>query len=339
MPAPFFILAVDWSQFATAAWTFLALWTAFWIYVWVRYFPIVYRLIGEAPRLVAEISEPLSGGEECAFRTGDGLTLRGTYLKTPAERRAGVVLFGHELNGDRWNATPYVRDLIAAGYDVFTFDFRNHGASDAQPNLTVRPWIATNDVDDVAAAVDYLASRPDGDPRGLGVLAISRAAGAAICVAGRDSRIRCLFTDGAYPTHATHLIYLRRYIDIFIPYPWTFITRRIPDWVYHIFLGAGRRLWGRQNRYRFVNVEQAARGVRVPVMMVHGGKDRMIPVEAAQALRKCIAGPAKLWVVAEAKHNGAVFTLPDEYRRRLLRFFAFHLGPRPKRSSKACVAA
>ncbi|MGC3970419.1 MAG: alpha/beta fold hydrolase [Pirellulales bacterium] len=337
MPTPdlaLFAAAYAWYALQVLGW-FVALNVLFWIYVWIRYFPIVQRLIGESTLLVAEPSESFAGGQDCEFRSVDGLTLRGTYLKTTSlEGRRGVVLFGHELNGDRWNATPYVRDLIASGYDVLTFDFRNHGASDVQADLTMRPWVSPKEVNDLRAAVDYLMSRPDADPRGVGVLAISRAAGAAVCLAAEDSRIRCLFTDGAYPTHSTQLMFLKRYIDIYVPPPWTFITRRIPDWIYHIFLAVARRRWGRRHRFEFLNVEQQAARVTVPVMMIHGEKDRMIPVASAQALRRCIKSPAKLVVVSGAKHNGAVFAEPENYLRRVRRFFDFHLAPRTTRTSK-----
>lgn len=304
------------------------LWTAFWVYVWIRYLPIVIRLIGEAPLLVAETSVPIAGGEDCEFRTSDGLTLRGSYFRTTAAERRGVIIFGHELNGDRWNAEPYVQELIPAGFDVLTFDFRNHGTSDAAPNTTLRPWITPADAADMRAALDYVTARPDADPRGVGILGISRGAGSAICAVAGDPRVRCLFTDGAYPTHATHLIFLRRYIDIYIPYPWTMLTSRLPDWVYRAFLAAARWWWGRKNGYTFLKVESAARDLRVPVLMVHGGRDTMIPEAAAKALRKCISAPSKLWVVPAAKHNGALAAEPVEYQRRLKRFFGLHLARR-----------
>lgn len=313
----------------------------FWIYVWIRYFPIVLRLIGEAPMLVADESAPLAGGEECEFPTSNGLTLRGTYLKHAASGvRRGVILFAHELNGDRWNAAPYVRDLIAAGYDVLTFDYRNHGASDAQPNLTLAPWISPNELRDTRAAIDYLMSRADADPRGIGILGISRGAGASLCVAADDPRVRCLFTDGAYATRLTHLCFFKRYLDIYIPYPWSpYFTGILPDWVFGSFLGAARMVWGRRNHFQFVHVEQSAARLKVPVMMMHGERDRMIPVEAARALRKRITAPAKLVIVAGAKHNGAVFTEAQRYQRRLRRFFDLHLASRETRRRESHLCA
>jgi pimeloyl-ACP methyl ester carboxylesterase len=301
-----------------------------WTFIWIRFLPVVVRLIGQSPLLVAEPSEKIDGGDDCEFRTRDGLLLRGTYLKTPQAERRGVIVFGHELNGDRWNATPYVRDLIGAGYDVLTFDFRNHGASESVPGLVLRPWVMPDNTADMQAAVDFACGRDDADPRGLGVLAISRAAGTALCVAATDRRIRCLFLDGAYGTHSTQLLYFTRYVEIYIPFPR--VLKIVPYFVYKAFLGVGRFWWRVRHGVHFIDVEQAARRVRVPTLMIHGERDTMIPVAASQTLRRNLGGPAKLWVVPKAKHNGAVFTEPDEYRRRALRFFELHLGPRRKRA-------
>jgi pimeloyl-ACP methyl ester carboxylesterase len=327
------LAAFDWSRFWLIVFLVNVPGILLWTFIIIKFLPVVVRQIGQAPLLVAEPSEKLDGGEECEFGTRDGLLLRGTYLKTPSAERRGVIVFGHELNGDRWNATPYVRDLIAAGYDVFTFDFRNHGASESTPGLVLRPWISPEAVADMQAAVDYACGRDDADPRGVGVLAISRAAGAAICVTANESRIRCLYLDGAYGTKTTQLLYFTRYVEIYIPFPR--VLKIVPLWVYQGFLGVGRWWWRLRHGVHFVDVEQAARRIRVPTLMIHGERDTMIPVAASQGLRRNLRGPAKLWIVPKAKHNGAVFTEPDEYRRRSLRFFALHLAPRRRKAGAA----
>ena len=99
---PLFANADGFPLWATVLLGAAAVNVLFWIYVWIRYFPTVLRIIGEAPMLVADESHPLTGGEECEFRTPDGLTLRGTYLKhTAPNARRGVILFAHELIGER----------------------------------------------------------------------------------------------------------------------------------------------------------------------------------------------------------------------------------------------
>jgi pimeloyl-ACP methyl ester carboxylesterase len=335
------LFAWSWPAFAAVVAALVVLNLAFWIYVWTIYYPVVYRLIDQAPLLVPEPSTPVAGGENCEFRTADGLTLRGSYIRHTAADRRGVILFGHELNGDRGNAIPYVAPLVEAGYDVLTFDFRNHGASDAPADTVLRPWVNAHDVADVRAAFAYLKGRPDADPRGFGVLGISRGGGAALCAAADEPAVRCIFTDGAYPARATHWIYLQRYLHIYIPPNWMWLADRIPRWFFEwFFLSPARRSWGRKNNYPFVNVETTAARVTQPVLMVHGGRDTMIPVEAVQVLEQSLGGPSELWVVAEARHNGAVFAEPETYRRRVLEFFNTHLaGERPNANGDDSSAA
>src|SRR5262245_1457191 len=104
-----------WSAVGLTAAVLFVAFCGFWVYVWYLYFPIVVRLLGQTPLLVPEPTQPIAGGEDCEFRTADGLTLRGTYLKQRGAEHRGVILFGHESKGDRWNATPYVADLLDAG--------------------------------------------------------------------------------------------------------------------------------------------------------------------------------------------------------------------------------
>ena len=47
----------------------------------------------------------------------------------------------------------------------------------------------------------------------------------------------------------------------------------------------------------------------------------------ARALCGCAREPRELWVVEGAKHNMALHTAGDEYRRRVLEFFDLHLAP------------
>ena len=67
----------------------------------------------------------------------------------------------------------------------------------------------------------------------------------------------------------------------------------------------------------------------------HGAGLDMIPVDAARALEQRIAGPSKLWVVPKARHNGAVATDPEGYRRRLLKFFRLHLAESDRKRRRA----
>jgi pimeloyl-ACP methyl ester carboxylesterase len=275
--------------------------------------------------LLADSSQPVSGGEECLFRTADGLTLQGAYFATPASERLGVIAFCHELTSDRWSAMRYLSDLRERGFDVFTFDFRNHGQSDRQPGYEPMPWVTQYELNDVQAAVDYLASREDADPQGIGLLGVSRGAAAALCAASVEPRIRCVVTDGAFPLEEMQLHYMRRYMEIYLP-RLTWLLAKVPDHSLATFCRWARFIVGLRRRCRFLHVTQMTRRVRQPVFMIHGQRDTYVPLEVVHELRASLGRKPRLWVVPDAKHNRSIDVATYRYRSRVARFFLQHLA-------------
>ena len=56
---------------------------------------------------------------------------------------------------------------------------------------------------------------------------------------------------------------------------------------------------------------------RIPVLLVHGGKDRFVPADMAFENYRACAGPRRLFVVPGADHVGCWFTDGEGYRRAL----------------------
>ena len=302
---------------------------------WIWYVPLIVRVFGETPWLQPRQFPAVPGAEECRFTTSDGLVLRGSYLPTTAPSRRGVILFGHELGGNRWGATGYAGELRDRGFDVFTFDFRNHGQSDSLLGYQPMPWLTEYEVADLQAALDYLCSRPDADPAGVGLFGVSRGGNAALCVAAADERVRAVVTDGAFPIDAMLRHYIRRFMGIYVRIP--LVADYLPDFCLISYYQWAKLLLGLRRRCRFVNVEQACRRVWQPVFMIHGERDRYIPTGMAETLRHALSGRSKLWVVPGVKHNGAVAEVQQEYHRRIWRFFQRHLAaqaPAPLRSTR-----
>ena len=128
------------------------------------------------------------------------MTLAGTYLKARTTRRAGVLVFCHEYLSNRWSVLPYLDALRDHGFDLLTFDFRNHGESDKDPRYNPLQWVTQHEIHDLQAAIAYLRTRPDADPAGFGLFGVSRGGGTAICAAARDRGAWGVITDGAFPT-------------------------------------------------------------------------------------------------------------------------------------------
>ena len=147
-----------------------------------------------------------SAQEDVKFPSAGDLTLRGCYLKTDHQRK-GVILFGLEFGSNRWSCQPYCEPLLQAGYDIFAFEPRNQGDSDAMEGYEPLHWLTSHEVQDTHAAIRYLKKRPDADAKGIGFFGISKGANAGLLAASRDCFVRCLVTDGAFGTYSTMVPY------------------------------------------------------------------------------------------------------------------------------------
>lgn len=130
--------------------------------------------------------------EEVHFPAADGLRLAGWFIPGAARNRATVLL----VHGLHWNrlgntasdmlagldgATPVDLMRLAYalhqdGFNVFTFDLRNHGQSAAMPPVTM----GLHEARDVMGALTYLESRADVSPEHVGAIGFSIGANALL---------------------------------------------------------------------------------------------------------------------------------------------------------------
>jgi pimeloyl-ACP methyl ester carboxylesterase len=297
-------------------------------YLEQKFRPFVVRIFQEKPLFIVPRGQPVADAEEVRFRTADGLTLCGCYLRTPVRRRRGVILFGLEFGSNRWACVPYCEHLRASGIDIFAFEFRGQGDSDDPPGYEPMQWVTDYEVRDVESALAYLKGRADADPRGVGFFGISKGGGAGLLAAARDPYVRCCVTDGIFATYTTMVPYMRKWVSIYSDNFW--IQHVVPTWVYGLVGRAAMWQTMRERHCRFPHLEWAiARLAPRPLLMIHGGADTYIKPEMARALFARARPPKELWIVPGAKHNQALQVAGDLYRRRVLDFFAAHLEAAP----------
>jgi dipeptidyl aminopeptidase/acylaminoacyl peptidase len=306
------------------------------------YLHYVVRIFQEKPLFVVPRGQPLEGAELVRFPTTDGLTLTGCYLKAEGPRR-GVILFGLEFGSNCWSCRPYCDHLVEAGFDVFAFESRNQGTSDALAGYEPLQWLTEYEVRDAEAALAYLKGRPDAAPGGVGFFGISKGGGAGLFAAAGDPYVRCCVTDGAFGTYSTLVPYMRRWLRI---YSDTFsVQALLPSWYYGIFGRRGLRLIERERHCRFPHLEKVLRRLAPrPLLMIHGEADTYIRPSMARALFDAARGPKELWLVEGAKHNQALQVANGAYRRRVLAFFEVYLAgnepaPAVERGAGARVTA
>lgn len=294
------------------------------LFLRVKYLDNVGRIFLEKPLFIIPRGQPEPDAEDVTFPTTDGLTLRGCYLKAKSSPRKGVILFGLEFGSNRWAAVPACADLRAAGFDVFTYEPRNQGESDVQPNFEPLQWVTDREEADCGSAIEYLKKRADGDRRGIGLYGFSKGANAGLLVAANEPWIRCAVTDGAFATYTVMVPYMRYWFSIYNPH--YVLHGLLNAWYYGLIATAAVRKIERNRGVKYPDVETALQKFRRPLLMIHGGGDTYIKADMAKALFAYAKTPKDLWIVPDAKHNQAPVVAPDEYRKKLVEFFERNLA-------------
>lgn len=273
-----------------------------------------------------QIFEPMLG-EESDFYATDGVSLRGTLMRATANAHRGLIIFAPEYKCDRQSCPRYCRALLAAGYDVFSFDFRGHGDSAAEDGYTPRQWASDREAADMQGAIAFVEQWLDEHDRPIeiGLFGISRGACAAIIASAESASIKAIVTDGAFSPDSTLELFMKRWARIFAkvrvlyenhpPEFWRFLGRCV-------FLTCRLKF-----KCTYPSVRKAlTRMIPRPMLFIHGERDSFIPVEQSRLLYALSAQPKHLWTVRKAKHNESIDARPTEYNKRVVQFFDHYLA-------------
>jgi dipeptidyl aminopeptidase/acylaminoacyl peptidase len=102
---------------------------------------------------------------------------------------------------------PFHRGFVAAGYAVFTFDYRGFGESEGE-----RGWVKPDQqVVDLLNAIAYVGTRPEVDPGRIGVFGLGGTGGGnAIYAAALDPRVCCVCVQTVVADGADWMRRMRR---------------------------------------------------------------------------------------------------------------------------------
>jgi pimeloyl-ACP methyl ester carboxylesterase len=212
---------------------------------WLVYLPWV---VVHAQRHPSEVT-PASLGvayEDVAFPAkGDGLTIRGWWMK--AENARAVLVMVHGANGNRrelhGHGLEMAKFLVSRHVSVLAIDLRNHGTSDASPGGKLGMGYA--EANDAIGAVDYVSSRAPGLP--VYLMGSSMGGATVIYAAARDTRVHGLvLIDPVLDPHTTSINFLEALLGaprwFVAPVVWSAETFFPGDPGFHDPLAAGERL-------------------------------------------------------------------------------------------------
>ena len=265
-----------------------------------------YYFTSRRPRTVFHVpAEYGLEGEEVTFQAADGLELRGCWI--PASERSApavIILHGHggSLDCDLHRAPA----LHEAGFSVFLFDFRAHGAS--RGRVASFGYLERHDV---KGAVDYVRSRGAGR---VGLLGFSYGGIASMLAAPLCPDVGAVVSDGG-PVRMTTAIAGRGS-------EWHF-----PRWISRFFawvIIAITSLRLRTNLFGCEAVRWVGRIAPRPILFIHGEEDQYCI--DFDDLWNAAAEPKEAWRLPGVGHTRASELYPEEFNRRVIGFFKKNLG-------------
>ncbi len=211
----------------------------------------------------------------------------------------GIVVFAHGWGRNRDRMVPRARIFGQWGYTVVIHSARDHGGS--TPRRFMNAIRFAEDIEAVMRWIDepvILYGHSAG------------AAGAVIAASRNPDSIRVLFLEGCYPYTNAALLSLYRW---FSPVLGTVFGPMIVLWM-NIFYN-----W----RLDKVSPARLAALVTMPVMLIHGEKDRRFPLKFAETLKDSFAaGQAELFVAKGAGHSDS--SAASQYKMAVKKFLDRH---------------
>ena len=321
-------LTHNWAALAIAATclslvVFLVLWLGKYVRICLNLFTDTHPPLSMGPVDFKRVK-----GEEVRFRSFDGTSLRGMWLRA-ANRTTykGTVVFCHEFGSDMYSCARYTRPLVDVGFDVFSFDFRAHGDSSAPGRYRPLQWPSDKELEDTLGACAHVEDSllAEGRDGRIGIFGISRGAGAGILAAASDPNIACLVCDGVFSTRETLVALMKRWAHIFARVK--LVYQNHPDRFWRFLYWCVMRFAQPRLGRRFPDVRKAlATAVSRPIMFIHGERDSYIRPDLARALHGVADEPKHLWIVPGAKHNQSVVVAPKQYFARTIAFFKKYLA-------------
>lgn len=214
--------------------------------------------IDETPRNVGLAFDDIS------FSTADGVQLNGWFVPTPGAQTTLLWFHGNAGNiSHRLENIRLLHDRVEI--NTFIFDYRGYGRSQGQPSEegTYR---------DGEAALRYLRSRKDVDPKRIVFFGRSLGAAVAAELATREDALALILE--------TPFASIREMARVAFP-----------------FLPIGPLL-----RTRYDTVEKVKR-VKGPLLVVHGDRDEIVPFAQGQKVFDAAPQPKEFYAIRGAHHN------------------------------------
>jgi uncharacterized protein len=240
--------------------------------------------------------------------TSDGEFIRGWFLF--GTKGSPLIVVCHGVGTNREDLRGVSRFLCRAGFNVLAFDFRAHGESTGS-----KTTFGFREALDVQAAVQYAAAHYEQQFEGVGVYAISMGSAAAIIAARHMPQVKAFVLDSPFAR-------LGDLVDQQFshwPQPPRWLLVSLAKFYGWLFSGIGAA--------EIAPEDYASNLGMRPVLVFHGDRDTLIPIEQGRQLFERIPGPKEFVETRGAAHVQSYAVMGGAYEERVVSFFRRHLDP------------
>jgi fermentation-respiration switch protein FrsA (DUF1100 family) len=254
----------------------------------------VRRIVGRTP----------SNAQTVSIVAGDGAKLSAWWIR--AEKPNGnCVAILHGVTDSRSGSLPFAPMFLEEAYDVLLPDSRAHGTSEGR-------FVTYGLMEkyDAIGWSDWMKREGCAKVYGLG-----ESLGASVLI--QSAAVRPAFSAIAAECSYADLedaarLRLRRRFGV-------------PALLGSVIVGGGEFYahWADGLSLEKASPVRAIANASTPILLIHGLSDSRTPSSDSEKLAK--ANPRNtLWLVPNARHTGALTAEPEEFRRRVLGWFAEH---------------
>jgi fermentation-respiration switch protein FrsA (DUF1100 family) len=236
--------------------------------------------------------------EDIYFKTPDGLLLHGWFFQTTTPDARATILV---LHGNAENLSTHVNSvlwLIKEGFNLFIFDYRGYGKSQGSPSIKGVHL-------DAEAALKKLLSMPKVGKEQIIVLGQSIGGAIAVYTVANTpykDRIAALVIDSTFSSYRS--IAREKLAQVFITWPFQYPLSYLVSDSY--------------SPIRWIQKVSC-----VPVLIIQGDKDPVVPLHHGQMLYDAALSPKELW---ETTVPGHVTSFADaRVREKLVRYLTVQL--------------
>lgn len=218
--------------------------------------------------------------EDLRLPTPDGPVLSAWFL--PAKQTTqGTILF---LHGNAENISTHLGSVYwmpERGYNVLLLDYRGYGASEGQPTLAGMQQ-------DIDTAMRHLVTRSDIDPRRIVLLGQSLGGALGLYYLAHNryrEHLRGAVIDSSFTGYQD--IAREKLLSHWLTWPLS--------WTPPLIIS---------DTYR--PLDAAPKVTPIPLLILHGDRDEVIPLHHARQLFEAAREPKSLWLIEGAGHIQAL---------------------------------